>query len=111
MCDRACREGLMQLVAGTRMCRLVDDQSRLCTLASAEHVRTALLGDDGRVLEGGDRIGEARDDRRTGAWRMPRVQSDHRVAARRMQGACNEVGLAAEARVQAPAYVTGPGLV
>ena len=36
---------------------------------------------------------------------------DHRVTARRVKGAGDEVGLAAEARVEAPVYVAGSGLV
>jgi hypothetical protein len=90
---------------------LLDQQPRLRALAAPEQVRAAVLGDDGGVLEGGDGLGEAGDDRRAVAALVPGAQRDDGVSAWGVQRAGDEVGLAAEARVKAPGDVAGAGLV
>jgi hypothetical protein len=58
-----------------------------------------VLGHDRALLEGGDRLVDQRDDRRHVGLGMPGPQRDERLPALGVQRADDEVGLAAEARV------------
>ena len=73
--------------------------------------RPALLGDHGRVLERGRGLDQPGDDGRAVALGVPRAEGDHGVPAVGVQRPDDEVGLAAEARVDPAAHEAGIGLV
>jgi len=111
-CSQAKQCGVLaQLLADVRVRGVLDDQLGLRALAAPEEMRGTLLGYYRGVLKGGHRVHQTGNDRRAFAAIVPRAQRDHRVSTGRVQGTCDEVGLTAEAGVQAAVYVACAGLV
>ena len=79
-------------------------------LVVAPELGDAVLGDDRALLEAGHRLVEQRHDGRDVGLGVPRAQRDERLAAGRVQRADDEVGLAAEAGVDAGVDPRGVGL-
>src|SRR5690606_392724 len=105
------RPGLLpQLGAHPRMGRALDQATRLFLLVTAEEWGDALLRDDGCRLERGDRLVHHRHDRRDVGPGVPGPQRDEGLTTGGVQGTDDEVGLAAEAAVDARVYAGGVGL-
>jgi hypothetical protein len=78
------------------MCHPIDQRSRLRPLVMTEHLGHALLADDRGVLKRRHRFVDHRDDARHVRLRVPGTQGHQGLAARRVQGAHDEVGLPTE---------------